>query len=243
MGTIANHHMKGWYLCNGKFEKRCDTGCTTGDNERNWGGIVVLMGWLLSSLSKRYSVGVPCELAWKGKGSVRGWLVLEFSLSTISKNCGRLHLWPGKNFSERQKQSPSARCFCNALTERRVKGRFYFVLLGAGKDGVVCWFAVIGVGKKGVDGGPKQSSSARENSAQNIFGGGGGGGGGGGVGGGGGGGAWRRFVMLLTRASNFVFKADNWSWKLLGGSSFDVSLRGGMVRSRMKAPNDRDYLR
>nr|GEW49232.1 RNA-directed DNA polymerase, eukaryota [Tanacetum cinerariifolium] len=47
----------------------------------------------------------------------------------------------------------------------------------------------------------------------------------GGGGGGGGGGAWRRCVM---RVSNFVFRAVIWSCKLVGSSSFDVSLRGGM---------------
>nr|GEV31985.1 hypothetical protein [Tanacetum cinerariifolium] len=43
--------------------------------------------------------------------------------------------------------------------------------------------------------------------------------------------------MLLTRASTFALRADNWSWKLVGGLSLDVSLRGGVVRSSMKAPD------
>lgn len=68
------------------------------------------------------------------------------SLSTMRRNCGGEHLWPGKNFSGHLKQRPSFFRCCKASADRRVKGKVLFDFVKVGNSGGAEVGMVVGVG-------------------------------------------------------------------------------------------------
>nr|GEU53768.1 hypothetical protein [Tanacetum cinerariifolium] len=97
--------------------------------------------------------GVTMLVGMASDNPIRGCIMLWVLPESIRTETGRFRIWPviRNAFGDTNPNKAAVEMDKNASTDRRVNGRVWFGLLGAGKVGVVRWFDVMGIGKRGVD--------------------------------------------------------------------------------------------